>query len=197
MRRVFPPSDLDWEAFAVSVNTNEWQQEHPWEPSPTSHPQPVPLVSPADLFNPMLTIADVMTRQAPTCSADATVAEAVRILRESAASAVFVVAEGRPVGWLTDRTVALAVADRPDNPGQFRVRDLMKTDVPTVSADSRLGVLLDKFTDAGVAVPDLDGRMQGVVRWIDLLGPLSERALGKLVVRLFQHGHGGASERAR
>jgi hypothetical protein len=39
--------------------------------------------------------------------------------------------------------------------------------------------------DAGVAVVDKQGRIQGVVRWIDLLGHLSERAPGKLVVRLF------------
>jgi hypothetical protein len=39
---------------------NEWQEHHPWEPSPLSHPEPVPLVKPADLFNPMLTIADII-----------------------------------------------------------------------------------------------------------------------------------------
>jgi CBS domain-containing protein len=96
----------------VPVNMKEWQQSHPWEPSSTAHPQPVPLVKPSDLFNPMLTIADVMKREAPTCRPDASVKEGARVLRDAAASAVFVVSDGRVIGFLTDRTLALAVADR-------------------------------------------------------------------------------------
>ena len=166
-------------------NANEWQTEHPWEPSPTSHPQPVPLVKPSDLLNPMLTIAEVMKRDAATCPPDAPLAEAIRILRDSTSSGVFVVSDGRPVGLLTDRAVALAVADYGDNLGRLRVKDLMTNNVPTVPADESLSVLLDKFADAGVAVVDGQGRIQGVVRWLELLGHLSERALGKLVVSLF------------
>jgi CBS domain-containing protein len=181
----------------MPVGTNEWQKHHPWEPSPTSYPEPVPLVTPADLFNPMLTITDVMTRAAPTCPPDVSVAEGVRIMRDTASSAVFVVTDGRPIGLLTDRAVALAVVDRAENLGRLTVKDLMKTEVPTVPADARLGVLLDKFTDAGVAVIDSDRRLQGVVRWVDLLGHLSERALGKLVSSLFERGHSEASEAAR
>jgi predicted transcriptional regulator len=181
----------------VPVNTNEWQKTHPWEPSPTSHPQPVPLVKPADLFNPMLTIADIMRREAPTCVPEAPVAEAVRVLRDTASSAVFVVAGGRLVGFLTDRTVALAVADRASELQRLTAGELMKPNVPTVTADAPLDVLLDTFADAGVAVIDANRHLQGVVRWIDLLGHLSERALGKLVASLFQHGHGEASEGTR
>ncbi len=168
-----------------SVGTNEWQKHHPWEPSPSSHPQPVPLVKPSDLFNPMLSIGEVMKRDAPTCSADASVAEAVKIMRDSASSAVFVVTEGRPLGLLTDRGVALAVAERGDSLSRLRVQDVMTHETPTVPVEARLGVLLDKFTDAGVAVVDAQGRIQGVVRWLELLGHLSERALGKLVANLF------------
>jgi predicted transcriptional regulator len=168
-----------------AVGANEWQKEHPWEPSPTAHPQPVPLVKPSDLFNPMLTVGDVMKHPAPTCSPDASVAEAVQILRDSASSAVFVVADGRPVGLLTDRAVALAVSDQDAQSGRLRVRELMKPEAPAVPADARLGALLDNFSDAGVAVVDAEGRVQGVVRWLELLGHLSERALGKLVVQLF------------
>lgn len=169
----------------MPVGANEWQTEHPWEPSPTSFPQPVPLVKPSDLFNPMLTIGEIMKREAPTCSPDTPIAEAVKTLRDSASSAVFVVSDGRPVGLLTDRKIALAVADHGDNLSRLRVQDLMTHETPVVPTDARLGVLLDKFTDAGVAVLDANGRIQGVVRWLELLGHLSERALGKLVANLF------------
>jgi len=145
----------------------------------------------------MLTIADVMARDAPTCSPDTSITEGVRILRDAAASAVFAVTDGRVVGLLTDRAVALAVAEHGESHGRLTVKDLMNVDVPTVAADSRLDVLLDKFTDAGVAVIDSDRRIQGVVRWADLLGHLSERALGRLVTNLFQRGHSESSEAAR
>lgn len=169
----------------MPVGTNKWQEEHPWEPSPTSFPQPVPLVKPSDLFNPMLTIGEIMKREAPTCSPDAPIAEAVKILRDSASSAVFVVSEGRPLGVLTDRRVALAVVEHGDKLTELRVHDLMKQGAPTVQLDARLGSLLETFADEGVAVVDANGRIQGVVRWLELLGHLSERALGKLVANLF------------
>ncbi len=170
----------------MPVNTNPWQKEHPWEPSPTSHPQPVPLVSPADLLNPMLTIAEVMRKEAPTCSPDAPLTEAACLLRDTASSAVFVVTDGRPVGVLTDRAIALALVDHGEDWSRLRVQELMSSHAPTVRAEEKLDMLLERFTDEGVAVVDGDGRVQGVVRWIELLGHLSERALGRLVVRLFQ-----------
>ena len=181
----------------MSVNVNEWQKEHPWEPSSLSHPEPVPLIKPADLYNPMLTIADVMSREVPTCAPNTSVADAARILRDMASSAVFVVSEGRLLGFVTDRTLALSLIDRGQDREQRTVGALMKPDVPTAAPDDRLGVLLDKFADAGAAVVDKQRRLKGVVRWIDLLGHLSERALGKLVVRLFEHGHSETSELAR
>jgi CBS domain-containing protein len=183
----------------VAVKTNEWQKPHHWdmESSPLSYSHPVPLVKPSDLLNPMLTIADVMSRDVPTCVPDASLAEAARVLRDSASSAVFIVSDGRLMGFLTDRTLALAVADRAGQMERLSVGDLMKTDVPTIAADDKLDVLLDKFADAGAAVVDRQGHLQGVVRWIDLLGHLSERALGKLVVHLFRQGHSEESELAR
>jgi CBS domain-containing protein len=170
----------------VSTGTNEWQKHHPWEPSPTAHPQPVPLVKPSDLLNPYLTIREVMREEAPICEADASIADAVKTMRDSASSAVFVVNdEGRPLGVLTARAVALAVLDHGDGLNQLRVQDVMTPHAPTVGVDDHLDVLLERFADEGVAAVDKQGRIQGVVRWLELLGPLSERALGKLVANLF------------
>ena len=36
-------------------------QPHPYDSPTRAHPEPVPLVSPADLVNPMLKVADAMT----------------------------------------------------------------------------------------------------------------------------------------
>ncbi len=135
-------SILPREELAVSVDTNQWQKPHHWnmEPSPWSYPHPVPLVKESDLLNPMLKIADVMSRQIPTCAPNASAAEGARTLRDSAFSAVFVVSDGRLLGFLTDRTLALAVADRAGQMERLTVGELMKTDVPTVAADDKLDV---------------------------------------------------------
>ncbi|GEM_PF-5910590 len=182
----------------MTAQLNEWQKSHSWkmELAPFSHAQPLPLVKESDLLNPMLKIADVMSHDVPGCSPNASAAEVARVLRDSASSAVFVTSEGRLLGFVTDRTLALAVADRAGEMEKLTAGELMKTQVPMVAPDDFLDVLLEKFADAGAAVVDKHRRLVGVVRWIDLLGHLSERALGKLVVRLFRCGHSEASELA-
>ena len=60
------------------------------------------------------TAADLMTKNPRTCSPFSTVLEAVLIFRDADCGAVPVVDAGQPVGILTDRDVALALADHPD-----------------------------------------------------------------------------------
>jgi predicted transcriptional regulator len=178
------------EELAVPVNVSEWQKENPWEPSPLSHPEPVPLVKPSDLFNPMLTIGEIMSPQAPSCPPDTPVVQAARILRDGASAILFVVNDkGEPAGYLTDRLLALALVERAGELERLTAGELMKREVPTVRTDDRLGVLLDCFTNAGTAVVDKHNHLVGFLRWKDLLRHLSERALGRLVVRLFEGGH--------
>ena len=60
-----------------------------------------------------LTAADVMTAAPLTCSTFSTVLEAVMIFRDADCGAVPILEEGRPVGILTDRDVALSLAEYP------------------------------------------------------------------------------------
>ncbi len=46
-------------------------------------PEPVPLVSEADLINPLLRVADIMNTSAATCNASTPLVEALRVLRQS------------------------------------------------------------------------------------------------------------------
>ena len=72
------------------------------------------LVTAADEVNPMLTAADVMTAAPRTWSRFSTVLEAVLIFRDADCGLVPVVDGGKPIGVLTDRDVALALADYKD-----------------------------------------------------------------------------------
>jgi len=59
---------------------------------------------------PPLTAADLMTASPRTCSKFSTVLEAVMIFRDADCGAVPILEDGKPVGVLTDRDVALALA---------------------------------------------------------------------------------------
>src|SRR5690349_15509098 len=82
-----------------------------WEPSPSSHPEPVPLISESDLVNPLLTVADVMTAGPRTCSPFSSAVEAALVFRDADCGVIPVVDAGKPVGVLTDRDLALALAE--------------------------------------------------------------------------------------
>ena len=78
-----------------------------------------------------LRVADVMTANPRTCSPFSTVLEASMLFQDAGCGAVPVVDAGRPIGILTDRDVALAVANNPDL-GSLPVTEFMSKDVVSV-----------------------------------------------------------------
>ncbi len=164
-------------------------QPHPYDSPTHEHPQPVPLVSPSDLVNPMLTIADAMNTDLRTCSPASSVLEAVLIFRDAETGIVPVMEDGKPVGVLTDRDVALALAEHQQELPNLPVRDLMTTDVTTIDASAPLEKALEVFSEAGVRrllVVDRQGGLAGVLSWIDLLPHVSERGAGYVISRIIQ-----------
>jgi CBS domain-containing protein len=138
------------------------------------------LLTPADEVNPMLTAADVMTAAPRTCSTFSTVAEAVLIFRHADCGLVPVV-DGDPVGVLTDRDVALALADHKDALPTLPVGEIMKRDVATVPLDAWLDAVIRTFAGREVRrllVVDDAGQLAGVISWADLPPHVSERGLG-------------------
>jgi predicted transcriptional regulator len=155
--------------------------------SAQAHPEPLPLVSPSDLVNPMLTVADVMTASARTCAPQSTVVEAALIFGAANCGAVPVTENGKPVGILTDRDVALAAADRDGDLAGTVVGDLMSRDVAAIASDAPLADAVHAFGDRGVRrlmVVDHDGTLSGILSWTDLIGHVSDRGLGHVVAAI-------------
>ncbi len=123
-------------------------QPHPWDSPTGEHPAPIPLVSEADLVNPMLEVADVMTAGPRTCSPQSTALEAVLIFRDAGCGVIPVVDGGKPVGVLTDRDVALALAGHEADLARTPVGDLMTKDVVTIESDQTLDVAVDRLGGA-------------------------------------------------
>jgi CBS domain-containing protein len=130
-----------------------------------------------------LTVADVMTPNPRTCSAFSTVLEASMLFQDAACGAVPVVDAGRPVGILTDRDVALAVANNPDL-GNLPVTDFMSKDVFSVLSDASLeevGAMFGQHSVHRLLVVDAAGQLQGIVALSDLAPHISDGSLGRCV----------------
>src|SRR5690348_2472772 len=79
---------------------SDWQKQHPYEPSPEAHPEPVPLVSPSDLVNPVLRAADIAENGVRVCDPKLPLMEAVVMLSQAESGILPVVRNGKPVGVL-------------------------------------------------------------------------------------------------
>ena len=103
--------------------------------------------------------------------------------QDAGCGAVPVVDAGRPVGILTDRDVALAVANNPDL-GSLPVADLMSKEVISVLPDASLeevGAMFGQHSVHRVLVVDAAGQLQGIVALSDLAPHVSEESLGRCV----------------
>jgi CBS domain-containing protein len=74
---------------------------------------------------------DVMTESLIDCSPEVTVAKAAKLMRSRKTGDVLVTDEGKIVGILTDRDIAVRVTARSLDPDQVLVRDVMSTRVLT------------------------------------------------------------------
>lgn len=163
-----------------------WQKEHPWEPSPESHPEPIPLVSQADLCNPMLRAGDILCRDAPTLVPTWSLAQAPVVFRETEHDGLAVVDQGTALGTLTLRNIVTALAERGEKLSSIPVSEVMTPDPATISPEATLDQVIEKFREAGrrpVLVVDAQGRYQGLIGWRQLLDHVSQRGLGLAVAK--------------
>jgi CBS domain-containing protein len=130
-----------------------------------------------------LTAADVMTASPRTCSEFSTVLEAVMIFRDSDCGAVPILAEGRPVAILTDRDVALAIAEFPDLVSR-PVSDIMSPGIVAVGPTDPLARVCDALRSKSirrVLVVDSASQVLGIIGWADVAPVLSDRVMGQIV----------------
>lgn len=83
----------------------------------------------------MLQARDVMTESLINCSPGVTVAKAAKLMRDRKTGDVLVTDEGKLIGILTDRDIAVRVTAKSLDPGQVLVRDVMSTRMLTGQPD--------------------------------------------------------------
>ncbi len=135
------------------------------------------------------TAAEVMTAGPRTCSTFSSVLEAVLIFRDADCGAVPVLDDGKPVGLLTDRDVALGLAEHGENLGMLPVTELMTHGVVAVAPSDDIEVIAAKFADKGVRrLLVIDGdQLIGIIAWSDLAAYFPKQRIGQVVTDVVQH----------
>jgi predicted transcriptional regulator len=127
--------------------------------------------------------ADVMNPSPRTCSKFSRVIEAVMIFKDEECGMVPIIEEGKPIGVVTDRDVALALCGH-DNLVQRPVSEIMSKDIISVTANTSLEAVAAKFASECVRrllVVDDAGLLLGVIGWKDVANELPARSVGQMV----------------
>jgi CBS domain-containing protein len=131
-----------------------------------------------------LTAADLMTPNPRTCSLFSTVLEAVLIFRDADCGAVPILEDGKPAGVLTDRDIALALAEYGERLPSLPVSEIMTKGVVAVTPDTPLDELIERFGDKGVRrllVIDSNDLLLGIIAWADIAPHVPDRTIGHAV----------------
>jgi CBS domain-containing protein len=131
-------------------------------------------------------ISELMTKNPRTVTADATIAEAAKIMRDEDAGVVPIVDGGQLVGVITDRDIALrAVAE--GKGGETTVRDVASKDLVTVDPEQDLDEALRLMAQHQVRrlpVVEEDGKLVGIVAQADVARAGDEARTGKVVEKI-------------
>jgi CBS domain-containing protein len=140
-----------------------------------------------------MTVGEVCHRDVIIAKPETPLVEAVALMKTYHVGDLVIVearpgAQWFPVGILTDRDVALAVASHAARLAYLRVADLMKRNLVTALESESLHAALKTMQSAGIRrlpVVGMDGVLKGIVTLDDIIELLSEELtdLAKLVIR--------------
>ena len=124
-------------------------------------------------------VADTTRKNPVTIPGDSTLADAARLMDETASGSVVVLDGGRPVGIATDRDIVVRGVAR-SVPMSARIDSVMSTPLVAIDSDADLREAIRIFSDHGFRrLPVVDGgSMVGMVTVddlvVDVVGDLSD-----------------------
>jgi CBS domain-containing protein len=113
-------------------------------------------------------LADLRPPPAPAIAPTTSAAEAVHLMQQSSGSCLLVEQDGRLLGIVTDRDLAIKLTDRPAD--GVTVEQLMTADPVVLRGDDSVAVAIHKMAVGGFRHIPLveDGRATGVISATDL-----------------------------
>jgi len=134
-------------------------------------------------------IRDVMTSNPCTIDADRSVAYAAKMMLEEDVGLAPIVEDGKLIGMLTDRDIAIRVVAEGRNPDQVKVADVASKQVVTIDPQQDLQEalrIMGKHQVRRLAVVEEDGKLVGVVAQADVAREGDDSQTGELVQEISQ-----------
>jgi len=131
-------------------------------------------------------IRDAMTPSPETVETSSTAVEAARRMKEADAGMIPVVQNGKLIGTVTDRDIAVRVVAEGKDPQTTTVGEIASKDVVTVGPDLDLGQALKLMARHQVRrLPVVEGdSLVGVIAQADLALKADEREVGETVEQI-------------
>ena len=134
-------------------------------------------------------IREVMTANPSTIEADGFVIEAAKIMKAEDAGVVPVTENGRLIGMVTDRDIAIRVVAEGKDPQSTSVREVASTDLVTIDPQQDLDEalrLMARHQVRRLPVIEEDGRLVGVVAQADVAREGDDTKTGQVVQEISQ-----------
>ncbi|MEM8885531.1 MAG: CBS domain-containing protein [Planctomycetota bacterium] len=152
-------------------------------------------------------VKKLMQAEVGTCSVDAPVTEAARIMWDRDCGSVPVIEEGKLVGLVTDRDIAMAGLMSGLPLGLVTVREVMTDDIACCDADDEVTAahaIMRDFQVRRVPVVDAEEHLVGIISLNDLVNEAFEgrskaqqkrqRDAAKTLAEISRHRENGLSE---
>src|SRR5438552_16495894 len=134
-------------------------------------------------------IREVMTSNPSTIEAGGFVVEAAKIMKQEDAGVVPVTENGRLIGMVTDRDIAIRVVAEGKDPQSTSIREVASTDLVTIDPQQDLDEALRLMAQHKVRrlpVVEEDGRLVGVVAQADGAREGDDTKTGQVVQEISQ-----------
>jgi CBS domain-containing protein len=145
----------------------------------------------------MKTIADVMTGSPAKVSRLASATDVAKLMREDDVGAIPVVEDGRLVGIVTDRDIALRVVAEGRDPNTTHAEDIATAEPRAVGPGESLDEAYVRMATWQIRrLPVVEGeRLVGMLAQADLVHELKDKRAGQLVDEISQPGQTGFGRR--
>jgi CBS domain-containing protein len=134
----------------------------------------------------MTQVREVMTSNPESCSSDASVADAAKLMASKDVGPIPVVDGDRLVGLLTDRDIVVRVVAEGRDPRSTQVGEVASSDLATVSPDEDLDRALQLLAQRRVRrLPVVEGdKLVGIVAQADIARQGDDASTGQVVEQI-------------
>jgi len=132
----------------------------------------------------MRQISEVMTSDPRTVTADSSVAEAARLMRDEDTGIAPITEGERLVGVITDRDIAIAVVAEGKDPQSTKVTEIAARDLVTIDPQQELDEALRLMAQHQVRrlpVVEEDGKLVGILAQADIARHADPERTGEVV----------------